>query len=81
MPTTVTPEAVEATVRDAIASFGPEPEDITREATFEALDVDSLDLAELSQIVNEQYGVELTQADVKEIKTVGQAIDVIVSRA
>ncbi len=81
MATTVTPDAVESTVKDAIASFGPEPEDITREATFEALDVDSLDLAELSQIVQEQYGVELTQADVKEIKTVGQAIDVIVSRA
>lgn len=81
MATTTTPEAVEATVVDAIASFGPEPEDITREATFEQLDVDSLDLAELSQIVNDKHGVELTQADVKEIKTVGQAIDVIVSRA
>jgi len=44
MPETITPEAVEATVRDALVQFGPEPDDIKREATFEELDVDSLDL-------------------------------------
>ena len=48
----------------------------TRE--LEALDIDSLDLAELSQIVEEQFGVELTGADVAEIKTVGDAIDLVV---
>ena len=56
---TITPEAVETTVRDALAQFGPEPEDIKLEATFEELDVDSLDLAELSQIIEDEYGVKL----------------------
>jgi len=81
MPATVTPEAVETTVRDALTQFGPEPEDITLDATFEQLDVDSLDLAELSQIVEDEYGVKLKGEDVGKIKTVGDAVDLVVSRA
>ena len=80
MPTTVTPEQVEKTVVDAIATFGPEPDEITRDATFEALDVDSLDLAELSQIVEDAYGVGLKSSDVGAIKTVGDAIDLVLAR-
>jgi acyl carrier protein len=81
MPATVTPEAVETTVRDTLAQFGPEPEEITLDATFEQLDVDSLDLAELSQIVEDEYGVKLKGEDVGRIKTVGDAVDLVVSRA
>jgi acyl carrier protein len=78
MSTTATTEAkVEQVVVDALARFGAEPEQITREATFQALDIDSLDLAELAQIVEEQFGVELRGADVVEIKTVGDAIGMI----
>ncbi len=49
-------------------------EQITRDAELEELDIDSLDLAELSQIIEEQFGVELTGSDVAEIRTVGDAI-------
>ena len=41
----------------------------------------SLDLAELSQIVDEAFGVTLKGDDVANIKTVGDAIDLIVARA
>ena len=81
MPETVTPEAVETTVRDALVQFGPEPDDIKLEATFEELDVDSLDLAELSQIIEDEYGVQLKGDDVGKIKTVGDAVDLVVQRA
>ena len=82
MPTdTITPQAVDRTVTDALPQFGVDPSEITRQATFEELDVDSLDLTELSQIVEEKYGVVLTGDDVKDIKTVGDAIDLIVRRA
>ena len=81
MPETVTPEAVETTVRDALVQFGPEPDDIKLEATFEELDVDSLDLAELSQIIEDEFGVQLKGDDVGKIKTVGDAIDLVVNRA
>ena len=79
--TTITPEAVEKTITDALPQFGVEESDISRDATFEQLDVDSLDLAEISQIIEEQYGVELKGDDVKQIKTIGDAVDLVVSRA
>jgi acyl carrier protein len=81
MATTVTPEAVEKTIADALPQFGVEPSEISRDATFEELDVDSLDLAELSQIIEDEYGVQLKGDDVGKIKTVGDAVDLVVSRA
>jgi acyl carrier protein len=77
----VTTEQVEARVIEALASFGPDPEQIARNSTFEELDIDSLDLVELAQIVEDEYGVVLKGEDMKELKTVGDAIDLIVSRA
>ncbi|MEA2372188.1 MAG: acyl carrier protein [Solirubrobacteraceae bacterium] len=77
----VTAEQVEQVVRTSLESFGAEPDAINREAKLSDLDIDSLDLAELSQIVEEQYGVNLTSSDVKSIVTVGDAVDMIVERA
>jgi len=81
MATTITPEAVEKTVFDALPQFGVDESAVTREATFEELDVDSLDLAELSQIIEDEYGVQLKGEDVAKIKTVGDAVDLVVARA
>jgi acyl carrier protein len=78
---TVTSQQVETRVVEALASFGPDASQITREATFEELDVDSLDLVELAQIVEDEYGVVLKGEDMKELKTVGDAIDLITQRA
>jgi acyl carrier protein len=78
---TVTNQQVEARVIEALASFGPDISQITREATFEELDIDSLDLVELAQIVEDEYGVVLKGEDMKDLKTVGDAIDLIAARA
>ena len=74
-------EQVEARVIEALASFGPDPEQISRDSTLEELDIDSLDLVELAQIVEDEYGVVLKGEDMKELQTVGDAIDLIASRA
>ena len=81
MATTVTPDQVEKVVHDTLPQFGVEESQITRDATFEELDVDSLDLAELSQIIEDEFGVQLKGDDVAQIKTVGDAVDLVVSRA
>jgi acyl carrier protein len=78
---TVTTEQVESRVIETLASFGPEADQITRDSTFEELDIDSLDLVELAQVVEEDYGVVLKGEDMKELATVGDAIELIVSRA
>ena len=81
MAAAITEENVQKTVFEALPQFGVDESAITRDATFEDLDVDSLDLAELSQIIEEQFGVELTSGDVAEIRTVGDAIDLVAARA
>jgi len=80
MSTAVTEEEIEKLVVESLQTFGAEPEQITRDATFEELDIDSLDLAELSQIVHESYGVELKGSDVADVKTVEDAIKLIAER-
>jgi acyl carrier protein len=81
MSTALQENEVEKLVVESLETFGADPALITRAATLEDLDIDSLDLAELSQIVHERFGVELKSSDVAEIKTVGDAIELIVSRA
>jgi acyl carrier protein len=80
MSTTVTEDQIEKLVIESLATFGADPDEISRDATFEALDIDSLDLAELSQIVHESYGVELKGSDVADVKTVDDAIKLIAER-
>jgi acyl carrier protein len=81
MPDTATQESVEKTIIDAISKLGPDVDQVTRDATFEQLDVDSLDLVEVAQIVEEEYGVVLKGEDMEKLRTVGDAIDLVVSRA
>ena len=81
MPATGTKDQIEERVTEALVSFGAERDQVSREATWEWLDVDSLDLVELAQIVEEEYGVEMREEDMKGLRTVGDAIDFVTARA
>ncbi len=74
-------EQIQERMTVALESFGAEREQIKREADWESLDVDSLDLVELAQIVEEEYGVKMREEDMKEMKTVGDAVDFVAERA
>ncbi len=73
-------EEVQQKVIDTLATFGPEKEDITPDATLESLDIDSLDLAELSQVMEEEYGVEMKSEDAAQVKTVNDAVELVVGK-
>jgi acyl carrier protein len=77
----VTTDRVEQVIFDGLAEVGAEREQISRSASFEDLDVDSLDLVEVSQIVEDEFGVELEGDDIKDLKTVGEVIDLVVARS
>ena len=81
MSTTTTDTTIETTVVESLKTFGANADDINREATWEEIDVDSLDLAELSQVVEDEHGVVMQGDDMKQIRTVGDAVDLVVSRA
>lgn len=79
--TTVTPEAVEAVIFEALKGFGVEEDLLTRDAEITALDIDSLDLAELAQVLDDELGVEIKGDDVKGITFVSDLIDRVVAKA
>lgn len=58
--------------------LGADPSTITEATSFAAdLDADSLDLVELVMQVEDALGVEIGDQDLDEIKTVGDAADLI----
>ena len=81
MAETVSKEQITERVTEALVELGAERDQIKPEAEFEALELDSLDLVELAQIVEEEWGVEITAKDMEGLKTVGQAIDLVADRA
>jgi len=80
MAATATREEIEQRVFQALEEFGAEPDQISPDADFESLDVDSLDLVELAQIVEDDYGVQLKGEDMEGIKTVRQAVDLVMTK-
>ena len=55
------------------------PEDITRESTFESLGIDSLDVVEMIMDLETELGVELEMEDQK-ISTFGELAEFIESK-
>ena len=80
MPTQVTDESVQKVIFDGLEEIGVEGQ-VRLDATFEDLDVDSLDLVEVAQIVEDEFGVELDGDSMKDVKTVGDVIDLVVARS
>ena len=65
-------------VIDTLAGFGAE--DVSPDATLATIGVDSLDMAEFAQVVDEELGVKLEGKDLKEIKTVADVIELVKAR-
>jgi acyl carrier protein len=76
----VTSTTIEARIFTALEELDVDPEKISREASFEQLDVDSLDLAELASVVDDEYSVKIRSDDMKSLKTVGDVIDLVAAR-
>jgi acyl carrier protein len=81
LPQTQSKEQIEQRVIDALVEFGEERENLTPEARFEDLEVDSLDLVELAQIVEDEYGVEIKDNDLDKVQTVNDVVELIAERS
>jgi acyl carrier protein len=81
VPQTQSKEQIEQRVIDALVEFGEERENLTPEARFEDLEVDSLDLVELAQIVEDEYGVEIKDNDLDKVQTVNDVVELIAERS
>ena len=74
---TITPDVVVKRVFDILVELGPEPEQITEDATLEELDIDSLDLVEVAQILFQEFQIKLEPEDFENVATIGDAFGVI----
>jgi acyl carrier protein len=77
VPTQPTRDQVEQFVVDTLVDCGAEREDVHMDATFDDLEIDSLDLVDLGQSVNKEFRVKLHPKDLDDVKTVGEALDVV----
>ena len=76
-----TQEKVRARITDALVEFGADPDQLKPEATLEDLEIDSLDLFELGQILNQEFGIEVDPEDFENVVTLGDATDVLLRYA
>ncbi len=60
--------------------FGVAESDLSPTATFEDLDLDSLDLVEFAMTIQDELGVELTDDEAAELDTLDDAVKLLASK-
>ena len=68
-------QAAEDALVASIVDLGPEREFVTADATWDELQIDSLDMMELLQSIQDRIGLELQPEEFEGIDTVGAAIE------
>jgi acyl carrier protein len=82
MPETkgATKEQIEERVIEALVEFGEERDALKGSTKFADLDVDSLDLVELAQIIEDEYGIEVQDSDLDKIETIDDVTALVSQR-
>jgi acyl carrier protein len=63
-----------------VDKFGVPADDITPAATFEDLDLDSLDLVEFALAAEEEMGVRITDEEAEELTTLDDTVKLLESK-
>lgn len=73
--------AVYDRVADLLADkFGVPKDDISPEATFEDLDLDSLDLVEFAMAAEEELGVRISDEEAEDLDTLQDTVNLLQSK-
>jgi acyl carrier protein len=73
-------EALTKFTDDTVEVLAVEPAKVTMTASFEDLGADSLDLVELVMALEETFDIEVAEDELKEIRTVGEAFELIYAK-
>ena len=74
-------EALSALREVAVDVLSVEPDSVVETARFkEDLDADSLDLVELVMGLEERFDISVPEEDLESVATVGQAVDLVLSK-
>jgi acyl carrier protein len=79
-PAAVTGADVERDVVETLRSMASVPDAVSRDAALSEVDIDSLDLVELTQVIEDSWGVALEAGDLSGVETVGQVVDFFVAQ-
>ena len=85
MHTTLDRQAIEAKIYDWFVDLGLERDDVTADARLEDLDLGSLDIVEIAQVLEDEFDIEILGQERKqgaspEMATVGEAVDALLAR-
>jgi acyl carrier protein len=78
--TAVSREHVLETIREQLKSFEVNPDDVRADVTYDSLGLDSLDLVELSVRIEDVYGIDIEEDDLKDVWKIDDAIDVVMKK-
>jgi acyl carrier protein len=75
-------QEIEEKVRKVLAEqLAVEESQVTTQARFaEDLNADSLDLTEAVLALEDEMGIEIPEEEMEDVKTVGQAVDLVASK-
>lgn len=76
---TLSVERFRERIAEALAEFGVDRDQLSADATLEELDIDSLDLFELSEVLKREFGIEVDPEDFEGVKTFGDAEAVLLA--
>jgi acyl carrier protein len=77
----LTRELIQARIERALAAFDVDVDTLTPESGLEDADIDSLDIVELSQILEDDYKIDIKPQDFQGSTTYGDALAVVFRRA
>jgi acyl carrier protein len=61
-----------------VDQFGVPVDDVALDATFESLGLDSLDLVEVTLVIDEEMGIRIPDDKLGDITTPGDAVNVLI---
>lgn len=70
-------QQMEHRITESLVEFGADRDALRPDATLEELDIDSLDLFELGQILSQEFGIQVNPDDFEGVTTLGDATNVL----
>ena len=74
----VTNEEVLNKIKEIVPKFGVDPNEVTNQSTLEDLDMDSLDVVEIMQAIEDDLGIRVPDEDLEDLSTIGDAVNAVV---
>ena len=74
----VTQEEVLNKIKEIVPKFGVNPDDVSDTSTLEDLDMDSLDVVEIMQAIEDDLGIRVPDEDLEDLSTIGDAVTAVV---